>query len=384
MFQRYFTKLGGFSIYILAFAVGALGTYLWLHSNFFAPYDRGQTATKTFEIEKGWNIKKISRKLEENGLIKNWWSVYYLSRIKAQAGGEKNFKILSGEYALSPSQTPAEILSKVLNGEVIYYEVTIPEGTTDAELPQLLTKTGIVSLEDVVSVLNDKQLLSSLNIPAPTLEGYLFPETYRFTRADTALTMINQMAQEGAKRRTKEMYERAIELGFTFHQILTLASIIEKETGAAEERPKISSVFHNRLKLNMPLQSDPTVIYGIENFNGNLTKDDLAQPGPYNTYVNVGLPPTPICNPGSDAILAALYPEETEFLYFVAKGDGTHAFSASYEQHRKAVDQYQRGKQAAQNVEPKSEDQQRKDWLKTYQEPGAKAGEDTSVNIDND
>ena len=184
-----------------------------------------------------------------------------------------------------------------------------------------------------------------LSIPSLTPEGFIFPETYSFSRPVTAHEIVERIVEEGRKRldeRLKGWKERGQQLGFNPYQVLVLASIIEKETGKPEERGVISSVFHNRLRIAMPLQSDPTVIYGIQNFDGNLTKEHLKTPGPYNTYLNTGLPPTPICNPGLDAIKAAVYPEDTDYLYFVGKGDGSHQFSATYKEHQRAVDNFQR------------------------------------------
>ncbi len=334
----FFALLGRLSIFFVAFLVPAIVTYWWLNGSFFEPVDsRATTVTVSFEVPKGTDLKTVAKNLEEKNLVRKWWGFYMLSRLQNSAE-----KIIAGEYQLSPSLSPLEILDKFVKGDVVYHEIMIPEGATTNDIAQLMEKTTLVSLQQAHSALADRSLLDRLNIFAPSFEGYLFPETYRFTRPDSAEMMLLRMVQEGRKRFTDEFVTRTDQLGMTLHEALTLASIIEKETGAAEERPIISSVFHNRLRTQMKLQSDPTVIYGINNFNGNLTKKDLETPTPYNTYTNPGLPPTPICNPGYESIRAALFPADTEYLYFVGKGDGTHHFSATIKEHNEAVKKYQK------------------------------------------
>ena len=179
-------------------------------------------------------------------------------------------------------------------------------------------------------------------VPADSLEGYLFPETYHFGKFTTEATLVKIMIDTFKERALKkEFLQRARKIGFTYHEIITLASLIEKETGKDSERKQISSVFHNRLKKNMPLQTDPTVIYAIENFDGNIRKRDLKIDSPYNTYRYKGLPPGPIASPGLKSIVAALYPEKTTNLYFVSRQDGSHQFSATLNEHNRAVQKYQ-------------------------------------------
>lgn len=341
-FLRFFRTLGGVSIYVIAFVFGGLLTYFWFNATFLSPVEEGSQQVVPFNVEKGWNIKTISKELENKELIRDWWSVYLLSRLQQDKIAKNGIiNIFPGEYRITKGMTPNEVLQALVRGDLIYYDILIPEGTRIKDMPDMMARSGLVTPEEARAALQDKTLIAGQNIPASSLEGYVFPDTYKFTRSEDATSMVRKMLEEGANKRTKEMYEKAVSLGLTFHQILTLASIIEKETGDPAERPIISSVFHNRLRIGMPLQTDPTVIYGIENFDGNLTKQQLTEPGPYNTYLNTGLPPTPICSPGLDAINAALNPDETEYLYFVSRGDGTHQFSASYKEHREAVKRYQ-------------------------------------------
>lgn len=339
-----------FLVYAGAFLIGILLVSLWFESAFFAPQDPDQKEYVSFEVEKGWPIRTVARRLEEQKLIKHWWVFEAITRFSKNPQ-IRNQLVLAGEYRLSASYTPrkiAEVL--IVDREVVYHQVMIPEGSRVAELPALLEKSGLVKAEEVQRVFNDKKFIALLGrIPSDSLEGYVCPDTYSFTRPVSVEEMLTKMILEGDKKITEEMRKRATDLGLTFHQVLTLASIIEKESGKPEDRPLVSSAFHNRLKIGMPLQSDPTVIYGIAHFDGNLTKEHLITPGAYNTYLNTSLPPTPICNPSLSSITAALFPADTDYLYFVAKGDGSSAFSATYKEHQENVNRYQK-KQAEQNV----------------------------------
>jgi len=306
---------------------------------FFGPYKTEVQPKVSFLVERGWSVSTVSEELAKQGITRNTWVIKALGKLKKK----KLPEILSGEYSLSANMSPREILQKFIDKELVYHDLVLPEGLTVQQIKELMVKTTVVTANDAERALNDKALLSKLKIPSTTLEGYLYPNTYRFSRPDTAEMMVMAMYREGEKKRSKEAEDQAKALGMTWHQILTLASIVEKESGNndPEERKKISSVFHNRLRIKMPLQSDPTVIYGIPEFNGNLTKADLQTPTAYNTYLIDGMPPTPICSPGAQAIDAALHPADTDFLYFVSKGDGASQFSAAYDDHKGAVKKFQ-------------------------------------------
>lgn len=338
--RRLLALLGVFAPYLIAILIGCFITFIWFRSAFLTPVNR-DAAPVSFIVEKGWNPRDVAHKLEEKQLIKHWWSVYLINNLRNRTGASQSSVFAAGEYSLSASMKPTEILDALVNGKMITHNLIVPPGSTVAQLPELMERTTLVSALEADSALNDRTLMASLEI-RDSFEGYILPETYKFSRPITAQDMITRMVNEGKNRRTKEMYDRAIDLSLTFPQILTLASIIEKETGNPDERAVISSVFHNRLRIGMPLQADPTVIYGLPNFSGNLTKEHLNTPSPYNTYLNTGLPPTPICNPSMESIKAALYPEETDFLYFVATGDGSHVFSSTYKEHKANVDRYQK------------------------------------------
>ena len=341
--------------YLAVLVAGGLFTYWGVNSIFFSPVNPSAQKT-SFIVEKGWGLSVIADKLKEAKLIKSVFAFKLLGKFEKDKTkkGKKELNIFPGEYSVSAAMTPKEIIAAFKNREVVYHTVTIPEGFTSKEIAMVLAGTGLVTKAEVDTVLQDRNLVRNYAIPENSLEGYLYPETYKFTRPDDANVMVRKMLDEGAKHRTAEFLNRSSELELTYHQVLTLASIIEKETGLASERETISSVFHNRLRSNMPLQSDPTVIYGIPNFDGDLKRHHLKTPTPYNTYINPGLPPTPIANPGIESIKAALYPADTEFLYFVSKGDGSHVFSKTYREHKNYVNKYQRGKHQLKDPKPKA------------------------------
>jgi UPF0755 protein len=227
------------------------------------------------------------------------------------------------------------------SGKVALFRVTIPEGFNIYQIAAHLASHQLASEPAFLEKAADPAFLKEMGIAARTFEGYLFPETYHFPKGVTPEKIISTMVRRFEEVFQPQWRERAAALNMTVHQIVTLASIIEKETGAAFERPLISSVFHNRLERDMRLSSDPTVIYGIRDFNGNLTRQDLERKTPYNTYRIKGLPPGPIANPGAQSLKAALYPAQTGFLYFVSRKDGTHQFSTNLSDHNKAVRKYQ-------------------------------------------
>ncbi len=345
MASRGLSNLINFILFGGALAAGCFLTYKLLGDFILNPADpNGQD--QSFIVEPGWGLKKIASELENRKIINNKHSLSVLSQFMKGPDGKKlsEAKILSGEYKMSPAKAPKALLNNLAEAKIVYHEFSIPEGFTLKQIAKKMAATTLCTEEEANKHFNSPVVVDQFGIPASTVEGYLYPSTYKFTRPDNARTMIEQMIKEGQKVRTEDLERRAHELNMTWHNVMTLASIIEKETSEASEKKIISSVFHNRMSIQMPLQTDPTVIYGIPNFDGNLSKQHLKTPGPYNTYLNTGLPPTPIASPGKDSIDAALYPADTEYLFFVSKGDGTHQFSVTYADHTKAVNQYQKGK----------------------------------------
>lgn len=352
MLRRILSTLGSVAPYLFSFLIGLLLVLVLANSLLFAPKDKDAVDLVSFEIKPGSNLKEVSKDLEAQNIVRRWFSIYLLARIKERENSDGSAQvILPGEYRFSRSWSPAKILNSILNQEVFYQEVRIVEGMRLEDIAEQMAKTTLTTLRDAMNAVHSRALSERLQVSSSSLEGYLFPATYKFTKPDTAEDMIAKMVQEGRKRFTREMLERAFEMDLTLQQVLTIASIIEKETGDPSERELISGVIHNRLRIGMPLQVDPTVIYGIENFDGKLTRQHLNTPSPYNTYLNTGLPPTPICSPGEASIRAALHPADTDFLYFVAKGDGTHHFSTTYKEHREAVDRFQLGKGTTDGVD---------------------------------
>ena len=289
------------------------------------------------KIEKGLTLKQVSNRLKEKELIRSSLAFQLVAYLRGRQD-----KIQAGEFALSPSMPPLELLEIITSGKVISYKITIPEGLRISEIAKLLSEKKLACEKEIINWSHNKELMDSLEIHGKSLEGYLFPDTYTFDKSASAKEIIQKMAKTFLKKGMRPGYKkRAQELGFDFNQIVTLASIIEKETGQASERRKISSVFHNRLKKNMRLQSDPTVIYAIPNFDGNIHKRDLSIKSPYNTYKVKGLPPGPIANPGHASINAALFPETSKHLYFVSRKNGSHQFSDNLKDHNRAVRKYQ-------------------------------------------
>lgn len=290
------------------------------------------------DIPKGSGLNGISEKLMNLGVIAND-KLFVLYVVKE--GWQDDLK--AGEYKFTQGSTMADVVNKIVSGDVELDQVTIPEGLTVKEIARLLDNNGVVSEADFIEETQNKVLLKELLGPdASSFEGYLFPETYSYSRSLTSKELIVLMVE-----RFKAVYDSLSDnrrkVNLTDSEILTLASIIEKETGAAFERSLISAVFHNRLRIGMKLDSDPTVIYGMgDNYSGNLRRKDLRKYTEYNTYVIKGLPPGPIANPGRDSIVAVLNPADVEYLYFVSKGDGTHYFSKSFREHQNAVNKYQR------------------------------------------
>ncbi|RJQ19367.1 MAG: endolytic transglycosylase MltG, partial [Nitrospiraceae bacterium] len=237
--------------------------------------------------------------------------------------------------------TPLQIFEKLIQGKSIYFTVTLPEGSTLEDAKSKLKEPGLVS-EETWQLVYERGFLDSLGINAPSLEGYLFPDTYNFAKGTEPATIFKTMVQRLREKFDQPLIKRAAELGLSENETLTLASIIEKEAFLDEERAVISAVYHNRLKKNIKLQADPTVVYGIKTYLRCITKEDLRRKTPYNTYITNGLPPGPIASPGLKSIVAALYPANAGYLYFVSRNDGSHHFSRTNQEHSRAVMLYQR------------------------------------------
>lgn len=291
-----------------------------------------------FFVREGATLNEVAGDLEEKGFIRSRLLFTIWARVKGLSR-----KIKAGEYCLNPDMPPSKILSALSRGAIATYPVTIPEGFSRIQIGQLLEENNLVGKDAFLSLTENEDIAGQYGIKGHGLEGYLYPDTYRFARSQSALSIIDTMVNRFFE--VIEPFKESIEASnMNLDEIVTLASIIEKETACPEERPIIASVFLNRLNRGMRLESDPTVIYGIKDFNGNIKKRHLSENTPYNTYVIRGLPPGPIANPGIDAIRAVLLPSNTDYFYFVSKNDGTHYFSESLKEHNRAVQVYQKNR----------------------------------------
>ena len=290
-----------------------------------------------FRIAPGSTLLSVARDLERSDLVRSARAVEWLGRIRGVAA-----ELRSGEYELSSELSAREILDRLVEGRVRTHEVVVPEGLSAAQIAQRLHERGLVEAEEFLIVSSDPAVALSLGVEGDTLEGYLFPETYHLARGLDAREVAAAFVAEFLAR-WHELAPLAHTQGRSMKEVVTLASIVEKETGADSERPLIAAVFLNRLARGMRLESDPTTIYGIPDFDGNLRRVHLEDTAnPYNTYRISALPPGPIANPGADALRAVLEPSRSDYLYFVSRNDGTHHFSRTYREHLEAVNRFQR------------------------------------------
>jgi UPF0755 protein len=291
-----------------------------------------------FRVESGQGFSAVADELEKKGLLR--WAVLFKAYVKY---GGHNFTLKEGTYELTKSLKPKDLLQKLIKGEVRLVSFVVPEGFNMWQVAErLAAKFPHITLSQWNKAMTDPRYLNDLPSEAETLEGYLFPDTYRIREKPTIKEVLDAFKKSFLENASEDLIADGKILGLGLHQIVTLASIIEKETGKASERPRISSVFHNRMRKKMRLQTDPTVIYGIwERYDGNIRKIDLQTPTAYNTYTIDGLPPGPIANPGKEALRAAVKPVQSEDLYFVGRGDGSHTFSKSLQEHNAAVYQFQ-------------------------------------------
>ena len=321
------------SYVILFFAVVVL--FFVLLMNYSTSSIDEKNMTILVDIPTGSSFLKVTEILNQAGLVKYRVFFYSLAIMK-----NARRYIRAGEYEFNTSLTPAAMIDKLLRGEIKNYRVVIPEDLSLREIAARLDEFKLIDKKVFFELAGDEDFLESLNIKADSIEGYLFPETYFFDRSMSTRQIMKLMVSQFWKKVTPEMIKRAGDLGFNTHQFITLASIIGKESGDDAEKPMISAVFHNRLKKKIRLQSDPTAVYDLENFDGKVLRSHLKRKSPYNTYIIRGLPPGPIANPGLTSLKAALYPAPVNYLYFVSKKDGSHFFSSSLYEHNQAINRY--------------------------------------------
>jgi len=291
------------------------------------------------DIPTGSSFLEVTEILNKAGLVKSRLLFSGLTIIK-----NARRHIRAGEYEFNTSLTPSAMIDKLKRGEVKEYKILIPEDFSMQEIIARLEKDKLINKEIFIDLARDEDFLESLNIKSQSIEGYLFPDTYYFNRSMNTRQIMKRMVGRFWEKVTPEMIQKARERGWNINQFITLASMIGKESGNNADKPMISAVFYNRLKKRMPLQSDPTAVYGLDNFEGKVLPSHLRRNSPYNTYIVRGLPPGPIANPGLDSLKAVLHPASVDYLYFVSKNDGSHFFSSSLKEHNKAVNHYLRVK----------------------------------------
>ncbi|MEE8585506.1 MAG: endolytic transglycosylase MltG [Acidobacteriota bacterium] len=324
----------------MAAALAASAGLLWAVRALSSPYPHPFQEEILVDIPPGASLGQIAQKLQAQGVVRSallfrWYSAAFSLSTRLQAG----------EYLFDHPMSLVEVTEKLHRGDIHYRKLVIREGLDLGEIVQHLESQGWGSSDRFEELARDPSPIAGLDPQAEDLEGYLFPDTYHLTRDMNEFQVVSLMLERFRSSWSEERRRRAQELGMSLRQVLTLASLIEKETSLAAERPLVSSVFHNRLQRNMKLACDPTVIYAVKRvkpYDGILHRSDLQLDSPYNTYLYPGLPPGPISNAGLQSIAAALYPADTDYLYFVSRNDGSHVFSRTYRQHARAVQEFQR------------------------------------------
>ena len=313
--------------------------FWWMRARVNTPY-RGFDAPEVFiDLPQGSTVSSIGSRLTAQGVVTDAWTFRLAARI---ARVER--KMQAGEYRFAEPASPLQIVRRIAEGDVFVQPLTVPEGKTIREMADLFEASGIGTADEFRQAAGDLSLLAELDPDARSLEGYLFPDTYALARSMGAAGVVRAMVERFAQVLTPEVRRAISGSGMTLREVVTLASIVEKETGSAGERPMVAAVYRNRLRINMPLQCDPTVIYALMlagHWRGNLTREHLRLESPYNTYRYAGLPPGPIASPGRASILAVLDPAPVPYLYFVSRNDGTHVFASTLSEHNRNVARWQ-------------------------------------------
>jgi UPF0755 protein len=324
---------------VLLLFVAAGGAAAWLYARVRQPY-HGFTGSEQFvEIPPGAGSRTIGERLAQGGVVRDPLTF----RVALWLAGEGR-RLKAGEYRFDRPMTPAEVIDKIARGDVYVVHLTFPEGLTSFDMAKIFESHGLGPAAAFVAAVNDVTAIKDIDPDATTLEGYLFPDTYAVPRKTDASKLVRLMVAEFAKTWTADLRAAAAARQLTTHQAVTLASIVEKETAQASERQVVAAVYANRLRIGMPLQCDPTVIYALQRagtYDGNIHKTDLSIDSPYNTYRYPGLPPGPIASPGKASLSAAVHPADADYLYFVSRNDGTHVFSRTLDEHNRNVQKFQ-------------------------------------------
>jgi UPF0755 protein len=329
------------AIFLAAVAALIVGAKTYLDLLRFRETPFGSEVEKVVEVPPGARARDVVRLLARGGALSDerlgWRYLRWLKRDRRP--------LKAGEYSFSGAHKPDEVLEKVYRGEVKTYRFTVPEGVRSDEIAEIVERAGLGRAPELLALMRDAAFARELGVPAATLEGYLFPDTYLFSRNPPARAVLSAMVERFRAAWRRAEAQRAPGVALDQRQAVILASIVEKETSRPEERPRISCVFHNRLRRHMKLQTDPTVLYAKWLRSGawsrNITRRDLEEAHPYNTYAVEGLPPGPIASPGEAALQAALHPGECADLYFVSRNDGSHVFCPDLRCHAAAVQKWQ-------------------------------------------
>jgi UPF0755 protein len=326
-------------------ALAAVAAAVWAWNSLSAPH-RGFSDEVFLTFERGSSTRSIARKLADAGIIRYPWQFLIMRAIDPKS------TLQAGEYRFTDAASVRDVFHRIARGDVYHFDFTVPEGSNMFDIARMLEADEVMSAEDFLRAAADPALVRDLAPTAKTLEGYLFPSTYQLSHSTTAADLCRMMTHEFRRQWPKVAQSAQASV----HEAVTMASLIEKETGVAEERAIVASVFVNRLKKPMRLDCDPTVIYAAileKRYNGAIHRSDLDRRSPYNTYQSDGLPPGPIANPGAASLGAALHPAETDYLYFVAKPEGgSHVFSATLAAHEKAVASYRHGSRSQNTGKP--------------------------------
>jgi UPF0755 protein len=319
--------------------LAAAGAGLWVYRTVHTPY-KGYADAETFvEIPPGSSTATMGRRLADAGVVTN--PEVFRAAVWMRGAGRR---LQAGEYRFDRAMTPGEVVDRIVRGDVFLRPVTFREGLTIRQMAAIFEEQGLGDRDDFLAAAAKPEAIRDVDPAAPDLEGYLFPDTYALPRRTTAEQLVARMTARFEKALTPEVRKRAAARGLSVRQLVTLASLVEKETAKGEERPLVAAVYVNRLNIGMGLQCDPTVIYALERagrYTGNLTRADLQFDSPYNTYRYAGLPPGPIAAPGRASLEAAASPADVPYIYFVSRNDGSHAFAATLDEHNHNVHRWQ-------------------------------------------
>ena len=324
---------------IVLLVIAAAGAGVWVYLRAGTPYKGFSGEEQFVDIPQGAGSRTIGDRLVQGGVVRD----HLTFRVALWLTGQGRH-LKAGEYRFDRAMTPAEVVDKLARGDVFVIRLTFPEGLTSFEMAKIFESHGLGTAASFVEAAKDVSAVRAVDPQAKSLEGYLFPETYAVPRRTDAPKLVQLMVAQFEHAWTPALREAATAQYLSVHDAVTLASIVEKETAQPVERPTVAAVYENRLRIGMPLQCDPTVIYALQRagrYTGNLRRDDLMFDSPYNTYRYPGLPPGPIAAPGKGSLEAAAAPAAVEYVYFVSRNDGTHEFARTLDEHNRNVQRWQ-------------------------------------------